>query len=66
MGVKRTLPGEGWLKLRVINTVRDHRVRAGMTQQDLVFLNWRVSVAHKDTSAEALGWLQRQHLVPKS
>lgn len=39
-------------------------VSAKLTQQNLIFLNWRVAVAGKDVAAEARGWLIRRGLVP--
>jgi len=39
-------------------------VSSALTQQDIVFLNWRVTVAGKAVPSEARGWLQRHHLVP--
>jgi osmoprotectant transport system substrate-binding protein len=39
-------------------------VSSALTQQDIVFLNWRVGVAGKAVPSEARGWLQRHHLVP--
>jgi glycine betaine/choline ABC-type transport system substrate-binding protein len=38
-------------------------VSARLTTRNLVFLNWRVSVAGKDVEAEARGWLRRHGLV---
>jgi osmoprotectant transport system substrate-binding protein len=41
-------------------------VSAKLTEQNLVFLNWRVTVAGKDSAAEARGWLEREHIVARS
>jgi len=41
-------------------------VSARLTSQDLVFLNWRISLGGKDTAAEARGWLERHGLVARS
>ena len=38
-------------------------VSAKLTQNALVFLNWRVEVAGKDAAAEARGWLERAGLA---
>jgi osmoprotectant transport system substrate-binding protein len=41
-------------------------VSAKLTSRSLVFLNWRVGVAHRDPAGEAGGWLRRQGLVPRT
>ncbi|MDQ3898170.1 MAG: ABC transporter substrate-binding protein [Actinomycetota bacterium] len=38
-------------------------VSARLTTNSLRFLNWRISIAHRDVSTEARGWLERQSLV---
>ncbi len=41
-------------------------VSAGLTTENLRFLNWRVAVAGKTTAAEARGWLIRHSLIDRS
>ncbi len=36
-----------------------------LTTKELIFLNWRTSVAGKGVASEASGWLQRTGLVPR-
>ena len=38
-------------------------VSARLTSNSLRFLNWRISIADRDISTEARGWLERQTLV---
>jgi osmoprotectant transport system substrate-binding protein len=40
-------------------------VSARLTTDDLVFLNWRVTVAGKNVLAEARAWLERQGILPE-
>ncbi|HEU4910566.1 MAG TPA: ABC transporter substrate-binding protein [Actinomycetes bacterium] len=49
---------------RLVQTLE--RVSARLTTANLVFLNWRVSVAGKDVAGEARGWLRRHDLLTPS
>ena len=40
-------------------------VSARLTTNDLIFLNWRVTIAGKNILAEARAWLERQGIVPE-
>lgn len=40
-------------------------VSARLTTDDLIFLNWRVTVAGQNVLAEARAWLERQGIVPE-
>ncbi len=40
-------------------------VSARLATKDLIFLNWRVTVAGKNVLAEARGWLERHGIVPR-
>ena len=40
-------------------------VSARLTTNDLIFLNWRVTVAGNDVLAEARAWLERQGILPE-
>jgi len=40
-------------------------VSARLTTNDLIFLNWRVTVAGYDLLAEARAWLERQGILPE-
>ncbi len=40
-------------------------VSARLTTNDLIFLNWRVTVAGKNVLAEARAWLERQGILPE-
>ena len=40
-------------------------VSARLTTDDLILLNWRVTVAGKNVLAEARAWLERQGIVPE-
>ena len=39
-------------------------VSARLTTNDLIFLNWRITVADKNVLAEARAWLERQGILP--
>ena len=40
-------------------------VSARLTTNDLIFLNWRITVAGKNVLAEARAWLERQGILPE-
>ncbi|HET9076998.1 MAG TPA: ABC transporter substrate-binding protein [Acidimicrobiales bacterium] len=41
-----------------------NRVSAGLTDSELVFLNWRIGTGGRSPAAEAHGWLVRRGLAP--
>ena len=40
-------------------------VSARLTTDDLIFLNWRITVVGENALAEARAWLERQGILPE-